>query len=65
MVLITDNDISIGDMFDRRQCLERDITCLQEKLSRLPETFETSLIPMTRLYHEILQQRLSALHELD
>jgi hypothetical protein len=65
MLLIANDDIHAGELLDRRQCLERDITCLQDKLSRLPETFEKSLIPMTRLYQEILQQRLSALHELD
>lgn len=65
MVLIQNEDIHAGELLDRRQCLARDIACLQDKLSRLPETFDASLIAMTRLYQDILQQRLAALHELE
>lgn len=64
MALIGNDDNHSDDVLARRQSLERDIACLQAKLSRLPETFDQSLIPMTQKYQEILQQRLSALHEL-
>lgn len=65
MALIVNDELSSGDTFERRQRLEQEIACLHDKLSRLPETFDQSLIPMAHLYQEILQQRLSALHELD
>jgi hypothetical protein len=64
MALIDTDDSFSGDVIERRQRLERDIVCLQSKLASLSETFNQSLIPMTQKYQEILQQRLSSLHEL-
>jgi hypothetical protein len=63
MALIKSDDMHAGD--EARQLLEREIAALQDKLSRLPETFNQSLIPMTQLYQEILQQRLSLLQNLE